>query len=281
MAVLGIIAGLISLSGCQIFTSRTVPPASTSGSPSGSQGGYYGGDLPPSSVPVNLALIADAVPVLLPRSKTGNNPYQALGKNYVPLKTARNYRARGTASWYGKKFHGRRTSSGEPYDMFAMSAAHTVLPLPTFVRVTNLDNGKSVIVKVNDRGPFLHNRLIDLSYAAAWKLDIAATGTGRVEVVALDPGKVQAEVNQIPVGGARSGFMLQIGAYSEFENAIWQRKRLRQAGYPLDPEFDEQLLANGPPYRVIAGPFSGLLDAQRAQIDIQTLTGKSVLLREN
>ena len=165
---------VLAVAGCQ--SRSPLPP-----------GGFYGGDRPPEDIPVDLSTVPDAVPVPLPRSETGNNPYEALGKTWYPLRDARGYRERGVASWYGSKFQGRRTSSGEPYDMFAMTAAHPVLPLPTFVRVTNLDNGKSVVVKVNDRGPFLHGRIIDLSYAAAWKLGISATGTGRVEVEALQP----------------------------------------------------------------------------------------------
>ena len=151
----------------------------------GSGGGYYGGDSPPRELPDNLDAIADAVPRVLPLSATGNRPYVALGKHYRPWASADGYVARGVASWYGQKFHGRRTSSGEPYDMFAMTAAHPLLPLPTFVRVTNLANGRAVVVKVNDRGPFLHGRIIDLSYAAAHKLGIAKPGTGYVEVRAI------------------------------------------------------------------------------------------------
>jgi len=128
------------------------------------------------------------VPKVEPRSRYGNpSSYVVFGKRYYTLPESDGYVERGIASWYGKKFHGSRTSSREPYDMYAMTAAHTQLPLPTYVQVTNLKNGRKIIVRVNDRGPFHQNRLIDLSYTAAVKLDIVREGTGLVEVRALDP----------------------------------------------------------------------------------------------
>lgn len=142
----------------------------------------------PPEVDQDVTHIPNALPKLEPISKYGNPPiYTALGNKYKTMKSSDGYEAEGTASWYGRKFHGQRTSSGEPYDMFAMTAAHKSLPLPTYATVTNLDNGREVIVKINDRGPFVHNRLIDLSYAAAKKLGIHSTGTGRVRITAIDP----------------------------------------------------------------------------------------------
>ena len=257
-------------------------------------GGFYGGDRPPAKVPKGLEQIPDAVPQRLPLSKTGNNPYVALGKKYRPLKSAKGYRATGTASWYGKKFHGRRTSSGEPYDMFAMTAAHTVLPLPSFVRVTSLENGRSVVVKVNDRGPFLHGRLIDLSYAAAHKLGITARGTGKVRVEFVDAGPILAdavskdEAPTVFTGTAGAGssvvatttalqksgedreYRLQIGAFSDLINALTLRKQLRQQGLLLIPPTDKALsAADDAPYRVVVGPFT---DIQRAESVRQILT---------
>jgi rare lipoprotein A len=126
-----------------------------------------------------------------PRARTGNQSYSVLGKRYRVLDSAEGYVEQGGASYYGKKFHGRRTSSGEVYDMYAFSAAHRSLPLPSYARVTNLDNGKSVVVRVNDRGPFHSKRIIDLSYAAAVKLGYRERGTARVEVRALTPGELQ------------------------------------------------------------------------------------------
>ncbi len=152
-------------------------------------------DGPPKRVPKNIHKTPDAVPKVEPLSRSGNrygkslfhNSYVSHKKRYHVMKTSKGYKARGLASWYGRLFHGRKTANGEHYDMFAMTAAHTTLPLPTYVKVTNLKNHKSVIVKVNDRGPFRCNRLIDLSYAAAAKLDMLGHGTTHVEVVSVDP----------------------------------------------------------------------------------------------
>ncbi len=136
--------------------------------------------------PPDVSGVPDAVPRDEPRSRYGNPPsYEVFGKTYHVMDTALGYKERGVASWYGEKFHGRRTSSGEPYDMYAMTAAHKSLPLPSYVQVTNLKNGRSVLVRVNDRGPFVHNRIIDLSYTAADRLGILENGTGLVEVEAI------------------------------------------------------------------------------------------------
>lgn len=152
-------------------------------------------DGPPKHVPAHLLRTPDAVPRVEPLSRYGNrfgkngktNTYVALRKRYRVMSTSRGYRARGRASWYGTQFHGRKTSSGERYNMYAMTAAHPHLPIPTYVKVTNLENGKTVIVKVNDRGPFHGNRLIDLSYVAAAKLGVLGRGTAKVEVESIDP----------------------------------------------------------------------------------------------
>ncbi|MGW8248230.1 MAG: septal ring lytic transglycosylase RlpA family protein [Acidiferrobacterales bacterium] len=148
---------------------------------------YYQDDGPGTHTP-DVSRIPDAVPRAEPLSASGNNPYVVFGHRYVPLTSARGYHATGVASWYGRKFHGQRTSNGERYDMYSMTAAHRTLPLPSYVRVRNLANNRQVIVRVNDRGPFLHNRLIDLSYAAAAKLGVIRTGTAKVEVTAVNPG---------------------------------------------------------------------------------------------
>src|SRR6185369_2640197 len=143
---------------------------------------------PADDIPDGLDDIPDAEPKWEPLHKPATRPYVVLGKEYVPNTAVKPYKVRGIASWYGKKFHGQKTSIGEPYDMYAMTAAHPTLPLPSFARVTNVATGKSVVVRVNDRGPFLHNRLIDLSYAAAHRIGIAQKGSGEVEVEALLPG---------------------------------------------------------------------------------------------
>ncbi len=149
------------------------------------RGGYYQDDGPGDNPPANLDQIADAEPRLEPLARAANNPYTVFGQQYLPYRTLTPYRKRGIGSWYGRKFHGQRTSSGEPYDMYAMSAAHTTLPIPSYARVTNVANGRSVIVRINDRGPFHSGRLIDLSYTAAYKLGYVGAGSATVEVESI------------------------------------------------------------------------------------------------
>lgn len=148
-------------------------------------GGYLAGDGPGADAPANLDAIPDAVLKNEPLHRYANRPYTALGKTYTPLTATGNYKERGIASWYGKKFHGQRTSSGEVYDMYAMTAAHPTLPIPSYARITNPASKKSVVVRINDRGPFLHERVIDLSYTAAHKLGIVGNGSAEVEVESL------------------------------------------------------------------------------------------------
>ena len=145
-------------------------------------------DGPGGPLPGDPDRIADARPRSEPLNRGANSPYTAPGgRKYVPFQSLTPYRQRGIASWYGRKFHGKPTSSGERYDMYAMTAAHTILPIPSYVRVTNLSNGRSVVVRVNDRGPFHVERIIDLSYAAAYKLGFVNAGSVRVEVEAILP----------------------------------------------------------------------------------------------
>jgi rare lipoprotein A len=145
-------------------------------------GGYYLDDGPEANPPSNLDSIPDATPKKEPLLASSNVTYKALGQTYIPMTTSQDYKVRGLASWYGKRFHGKKTSSGEIYDMYGMSAAHPTLPLPSYAKVTNLANGRSVIVRINDRGPFKSTRIIDLSYAAAYKLRLLNKGSGMVEV---------------------------------------------------------------------------------------------------
>jgi rare lipoprotein A len=151
-------------------------------------GGYYKDDGPGDEVPDNLDEIPDAQPRSEPLHRFANRPYVVLGKNYVPETGLKPYRQRGIASWYGKKFHGQKTSIGDPYDMFAMTAAHPTLAIPSYVRVSNVASGKSVVVRVIDRGPFHADRIIDLSYAAAYRLGYVNNGSTQVEVEAILPG---------------------------------------------------------------------------------------------
>jgi rare lipoprotein A len=151
---------------------------------------YYQDDGPPDRVPADVAAIPDAVPRVEPPHRGSSKPYTALGRTYTPLSGDVAFSQRGMASWYGRQFHGNRTANGEFYDMLGMTAAHPILPLPSYVRVTNVRNGRSVIVRVNDRGPFKHDRVIDLSYAAAAKLGIAAAGTGEVEIERITTAQI-------------------------------------------------------------------------------------------
>ncbi|MBA2660564.1 MAG: septal ring lytic transglycosylase RlpA family protein [Nitrosospira sp.] len=149
------------------------------------KGGYYLDDGPGDNPPTDLDSVPDAIPRDEPLRPANMRPYVALGKSYTPMAVLESYKARGVASWYGRRYHGQKTASGEVYDMYSMTAAHTTLPLPSYVRVTNIENGKSVVVRVNDRGPFLSDRLIDLSYTAAYKLDVLGGGSARVEVESI------------------------------------------------------------------------------------------------
>lgn len=152
------------------------------------KGGYYKDDGPGSNIPNNLSSVPDARPHAEPLNRFANRPYEVFGRKYVPLASVRPYHQRGIASWYGKKFHGQKTASGEKYDMYAMTAAHPVLPIPSYARVTNLRTGASVVVRINDRGPFHSDRAIDLSYAAAYRLGLIGAGSGEVEIDAIVPG---------------------------------------------------------------------------------------------
>ncbi|MGC3962416.1 MAG: septal ring lytic transglycosylase RlpA family protein [Rhodocyclaceae bacterium] len=170
--------------------SKPPPPSKPAQGTAKRGGGYYKDDGPDDNPPDNLADVPDAIPRLEPLHRFANRPYTALGQSYTPRQEIAPYTERGVASWYGKKFHGANTSSGEPYDMYAMTAAHPTLPIPSYARVTNLDNGRAVIVRINDRGPFHSSRVIDLSYTAAWKLGYVNKGSTRVEVQAIVPGDV-------------------------------------------------------------------------------------------
>ena len=170
---IAILLVVISLSGCGFFSGLSKPGGSTDSAP---------------NVTLDNRKIINATPKVEARSRGGNfTPYTVLGKTYRVMKTAKDYKERGGASWYGTKFHGRLTSNGERYNMYEMTAAHKSLPIPTYVSVKNLDNGREIIVRVNDRGPFHEGRIIDLSYAAASKIGMLKKGTARVEVVAIDP----------------------------------------------------------------------------------------------
>lgn len=185
----------------------------------------------PPSRHINPNDITDATPRVEARSRYGNGPtYTVLGRTYRVMNSADGYVERGIASWYGSKFHGQPTSSQEPYDMYKATAAHRTLPLPTFVRVTNLENGRSLTVRVNDRGPFKDNRLIDLSYGAAVKLGIYETGTGLVEVRAVDPRRPEP-LPTISTKATAPQIFLQLGAFVSRHNAETLARRLNEQGF--------------------------------------------------
>lgn len=230
---------------------------------------------------VDLSGVKDAVPQVEPRSRYGNPPsYVVNGKTYHVMASGRDFVERGVASWYGEKFHGRRTSSGETYDMYAMTAAHKSLPLPTYVEVRNLRNGIKVIVKVNDRGPFHDNRVIDLSYAAAAKLDILEAGTGLVEVRSIDPVRYArnggapvdnraASVDTSLPGGPDAGFYIQVGAYSRLDNALKMRERLGGVGDGMT-DVSEAVINGGRVYRVRIGPLTDISTADSIVVNLRT-----------
>ncbi len=177
----------------------------------------------------------DAIPRKEPKSRYGNGPfYEVYGVSYEVMESSHGFTERGVASWYGKKFHGRPTSSQEPYDMYGMTAAHKTLPLPTYVRVRNLKNNKSIVVRVNDRGPFVDNRIIDLSYSAAIKLNMVKDGTGLVEITALSydepvpPKRVAAPASPEP--DSKAGIFVQAGAFGDRNNAKRRYDLLRARG---------------------------------------------------
>jgi len=209
---------------------------------------------------VNHHSIPNAVPRSEPKSKGGNKNYRIKGKSYQVLNSSRGYKKRGIASWYGKKFHGHRTSNGEIYDMYQMTAAHKTLPLPTYVRVTHLKNGQSVILRVNDRGPFHRNRLIDLSYVAAKKLGITATGTGVVEIEAINPKQYSANQGNRNIStlaaNANFNIYLQAGAFSQQQNAQYLQSKINNLGLALATQvkFDPYQKL----YKVRIGPFKSV-----------------------
>jgi len=214
--------GTLLLGGCAVAPPRFSPPAAGTPLPAPPAGETRG----------DLLAIPDAVPRIEPRSRFGNPPfYDVLGHRYYVLPSARGYVARGVASWYGPTFHGVRTAIGEPYDMYGMTAAHKTLPLPCYVRVTNLRNGKSVIVRVNDRGPFVANRLIDLSYTAALKLDMVREGTTLVEVRAITPGEPSSSELTRASEAPSPELYVQAGAFSVESNAQHLLATLRAAGF--------------------------------------------------
>jgi rare lipoprotein A len=252
-------------------------------------GGFYKDDGPGEKQPEDIDAIPDAVPRAEPLHRFANNPYSVLGRDYVPQRDLKPYTARGIGSWYGRKFHGQKTSSGEPYDMYGMTAAHPTLPIPSYVRVSNPANGKSVVVRINDRGPFHSGRLIDLSWTAAYKLGYIGQGSTVVDVESLLPGQMlaaapppsqgtppQTAAAEDPIAKMAAaepepplpqvqdgrGHFLQLGAFGNRDNAEALRARLaRELG-----SLAEKLVVQsaGKLFRVQLGPWP---DAAAAQLE--------------
>jgi rare lipoprotein A len=245
------------LAGCSSVPDRPEPAEPPR--PAQRPGGYYLDDGPGDNPPADLAGIPDAEPRHEPMHRWANRPYTVFGRGYVPLSTLQPYREQGIATWYGKKFHGQKTSSGETYDMYAMTGAHKTLPIPSYARVTNLANGRSVVVRINDRGPFHSERLIDLSYAAAHRLGYVGAGSARVEVESVLPGADEK----------RAALFVQLGAFGERENAEELRGRVVRELAELADRL--QVLAIDRLWRVRVGPYETQEAARAAAERIESL----------
>jgi len=249
-------------------------------------------DSAPAIPPVDLSQLPDPVPRVEPPSRYGNkSPYEVLGKTYYVLPNPERYKEYGNASWYGTKFHGRPTSSGEPYDMYKLTAAHRSLPIPCFVRVTNLNNQRTAIVRVNDRGPFHNERVIDLSYAAAVKLGFANQGTARVMIELVDGTDAVPQVattdaeslpaperEEAPMPSTSARIFLQAGAFNDAAGAERLRRDL------TDVVGDDVHVQHRPAdrlYRVRIGPVALMSEATRLQaLIVAAAFAKPLIVRE-
>ncbi|MGZ8272463.1 MAG: septal ring lytic transglycosylase RlpA family protein [Burkholderiaceae bacterium] len=266
------------------------------------RGGYYENDGPPDRAPLDLSGTPDAEPRVEPFLNRANRPYTALGRSYTPLTSDVPFRQKGTASWYGKQFHGNRTASGEIYDMFAMTAAHPTLPIPSYVRVVNPRNGRAVIVRVNDRGPFKNDRIIDLSYGAATKLGIAGSGTGEVEIERLtftqiasgdwrrSAGQVMREgsppvpppVVEATAASTVARWSVQVGAFADQANAEDLAKRVAtvlgfaEGDLPGNPR-DARVERHDNAFRVLVGALPDRASALSLAQQLERLLGRPVV----
>jgi len=267
-------------------------PASVPSAPS-RPGGYYKDDGPGENPPANLDAVPDAVPKLEPLNRFANRPYSVFGRDYVPATSLRPYRERGLASWYGRRFHNQKTSIGENYDMYAMTAAHPTLPLPSYARVTSLATGKSVVVRVNDRGPFHAGRVIDLSYAAAHRIGIAQRGSGEVEVESVLPVGAPATAAAVPlppvaateaavaapmqVGQEPGGYVVQLGAFANNANA--QAFVAHMANQTATLGVEAKVHEAGGLYRVVVGPYPTRDDAKRTADRLRDAIGVDTTIK--
>lgn len=203
-----------------------------------------------------------------PLSDTGNDPYVVDGILYVPLTELDDYSETGRASWYGQKFHGKKTSSGEIYDMYQFSAAHKTLPIPSYIEVTNLANNKSMVIRVNDRGPFIGPRILDLSYAAAKELGFVTQGTTEVRIKSIS--KIMKSDSQSLTAGL---VYLQTGVYSKQQNALLAKMRLESEGYKVEVDNSDDRL-----YKVKVGPYETALIAYNEKQDLEKILHQPVML---
>jgi rare lipoprotein A len=249
-------------------------------------GGYYLDDGPDANPPANLDAVPDAVPKLEPFAPSNSKPYVVFGKTYTPDVSGGPYKVQGRASWYGKKFHGQSTANGERYNMYGMTAAHPTLPLPSYARVTRASNGKSVVVRVNDRGPFLNDRVIDLSYVAAYKLGMLGPGSAEVVVERITPDQIRnwqsapAALNvaatasaPAPTAATPDSMYLQLGAFSDASKARALATRIQsQIPAELIASVRVEQMTNNL-HRVRIGPFASREAAVQAINPVQTSTG--------
>ncbi|MCL2022148.1 MAG: septal ring lytic transglycosylase RlpA family protein [Betaproteobacteria bacterium] len=329
-----LVVALLAFSACSMLRAPTTRVKPTPASQTTKGGGYYKDDGPGDEIPANLDAIPNAVPRVEPLHKGASRPYTVLGKSYVPQTKIQTFRQEGLASWYGKKFHGQKTSIGETYDMFAMTAAHTTLALPSYARVSNPKNGRSIVVRVNDRGPFHAGRVIDLSYTAAYKLGFIESGSGPVVVESIVPGtplfaalaakpatvaapspspapaptpihipvpasapaspepdsqaldalalsfsaddSPDTETQTSVTSESASGFFLQLGAFSQPENAENLKERLlRELDWLSDPVF---IQSDGNFYRLQTGPYASRETALEIAERIRATFGQSPTL---
>ncbi len=284
------VLGLVALAACS-----SLPPHPETGVPPRKPGGYYLDDGPGANAPADLDRIPNPEPRVEPIKASTSRPYTAFGRTYTPMTRLGPYQARGTASWYGKRYHGQATASGETYDMYAMTAAHPTLPIPSYARVTSLRTGKSVVVRINDRGPFRGDRVIDLSYTAAYKLGMLGSGSDLVEVQSIVPGEApsassvaqaqrpteaasdQSTVAEAPVAQEPTGVYVQLGAFTLRQNAESFLAHMRIEMSWLAAAIG--MYARDGLYRVHAGPYADRIQADAVARRIeQSMDLKPILI---
>ena len=268
LTALAIGAALASCSGVAPRSDAAKPAVAATAK----KGGYYLDDGPHANPPANLDAVPDAVPRREPLHRYANRSYVALGNSYTPDTKIARYREEGLASWYGKRFHGKKTASGEPYDMYAMTAAHRTLPIPSYVRVTATASGKSVVVRINDRGPFSKDRVIDLSYTAAHKLGVLGRGSLRVRVESLVPD--DSTIGGVP---SQEGIYLQLGAFAQRENAVRLLEKIQ-----VDTELSRTpapVAPRGDLHCVALGPYASAAEAESGRMRVQQQFGLQAVQR--